>query len=488
MARKTGAGSRQGGTDIELDIADFGPIAKGKIALRPLTILVGPNGSGKTYASILAHSVISACADISAAARSGDWAGALAESGELRGLSGRVARLVASGNGRGEAAVPRGLSDAIHRCTVGRLFEGSLAFHIGRNFGSPLGGLVRTGSRFSRIRIRGPISADVAISRRGGATMKVGLGGARYSIRGSSVTVDGPARVSPRNGGAGSGRNGFGPPAGGLADMRDPGALPWLAARIAGHAAAGVACGASRYIPAARFGAMRAHGEPAPGTPGGPRNGGSGTPGTASSPAGSLAGAGAAPRNGGHGGAGSIMAGVFGGRLEARGREAGALSYAHGKTRVPMHMSSSGVSGTAPLALTATGMEPGDTLVVEEPEAHLHPRSQVRLATQLAGLVRRGMRVILSTHSPFLLEQLSILVQLEALTPAKRRARGYGANDYVAVGEVAPYAFGGSAGKGHTVSEIEHSAEMGIIQDEFVGVSESMSKDEYGIYVASGGE
>jgi len=146
------------------------------------------------------------------------------------------------------------------------------------------------------------------------------------------------------------------------------------------------------------------------------------------------------------------------------------------------------VSGVAPLALAAAEMGPGDTLVVEEPGAHLHPQSQVRLATQLARMVRRGMRVILSTHSPFLLGQLSTLVRLAALTPAMRKSRGYGAGDYVAAGEVAPYSFGGGAGGGHTVSEIEHSEDVGIAQDEFVRVSESMSNDEYRIYVAQGGE
>jgi len=47
MARKAAGGNGQGRADIELDISDFGPIAGGRIALRPLTVLVGPNNSGK---------------------------------------------------------------------------------------------------------------------------------------------------------------------------------------------------------------------------------------------------------------------------------------------------------------------------------------------------------------------------------------------------------------------------------------------------------
>ena len=485
MARKTG----QGLPDIELEITDFGPIARGKVVLRPLTVFVGPNASGKSYASVLAHSVVSSCADIARVARSGNWAGALLDSGEFHRLSGRVARLAASANG-GRVEVPRALASKIRECTVGRLFEKSLVHHMGHNFGSHLGALVRTGSMSSRVRIRGPVRADVTITRTGGATIRAGFGDARRQVRGSAA-VTGMAPGARRSTATERGRNGASPPAGNLAARRDPGALLELAAGIAGHAVTGKACGSSRYLPAARSGVMCAYGTLAPGILNGLRRDGHGavrTAGTVSGLVGSLAGACVAPRNGGSGDADGIIQGVFGGRLDTAGRGGGALSYAHGGTSVPMHMSSSGIVDAAPIALAAEEMVPGDTLVVEEPEAHLHPQSQIRLAGQLAGMVRRSIRVILSTHSPFLLEQLSILVQLEALTPAKRKARGYGRDAYVAAGEIAPYAFGGSQGRGYTISEIEHSADAGILQDEFVRVSESMSNDEYGIYVAKGGD
>lgn len=474
--------------DAELEIADFGPIAGGKIALRPLTILVGPNNSGKSYASTLAHSVISALADLAGAARSGDWAAALAGDVELRGLSARAARLAASANGGGEVAVPRGLADAIHRRTAGRLFEGSLVSHMAHNFGSPLGSLVRTGSRSSRIRIRGPISADVSISRRRGASVRTGNGGKQCSIRGPPVAVAGAATDATRSGVAGNGRGGTGLPSGGPAGGRAHTALLWLAVEIAGQAVAGRAGGASHYLPAARSGVVCAHGALAPGILqdcGNGAQGGMGVAGTVSDMADSLA---LARKSRHGGGGGSLVAGVLGGRLEARAPGAQSLYYTRGATSVPLHMSSSGVHGAAPLALAAAGAAAGDTIVVEEPEVNLHPQSQVRLAGRLVGLVRRGVRVILSTHSPFLLDQLGIFLQLASLTPAKRKRRGYGEGDYVSAGEVAPYAFGGSASRGYVVSEIAHSEDEGISRDEFTRVTAPMAEDEYGIYVAQGGE
>jgi len=43
--------------DLKLEIKDFGPISSGKIDLKPLTIFVGPNNSGKSYAALLIHSI-----------------------------------------------------------------------------------------------------------------------------------------------------------------------------------------------------------------------------------------------------------------------------------------------------------------------------------------------------------------------------------------------------------------------------------------------
>ena len=77
-----------------------------------------------------------------------------------------------------------------------------------------------------------------------------------------------------------------------------------------------------------------------------------------------------------------------------------------------MSQSSAMVSELAPLVLFLRGIvQPGDTLVIEEPEAHLHPAAQTKVALTLARLVRVGVRVIITTHSDWLLEQIGNLVR-----------------------------------------------------------------------------
>ena len=79
---------------------------------------------------------------------------------------------------------------------------------------------------------------------------------------------------------------------------------------------------------------------------------------------------------------------------------------------LPMSRSSSMVSELAPLVLFLRGVvQYGDTLIIEEPEAHLHPAAQTKVASTLARLVRVGVRVIVTTHSNWLLEQISNLVR-----------------------------------------------------------------------------
>ncbi len=82
---------------------------------------------------------------------------------------------------------------------------------------------------------------------------------------------------------------------------------------------------------------------------------------------------------------------------------------------------SSMVSELAPVVLYLRHMvEPGSVLIVEEPESHLHPAMQVALTRQLAALVAAGIRVIVTTHSEWLLEELANIVRRSELPEAER--------------------------------------------------------------------
>ena len=102
----------------------------------------------------------------------------------------------------------------------------------------------------------------------------------------------------------------------------------------------------------------------------------------------------------------------------------------HGwKEDMPLMNTSSMVSELAPVVLYLRHVvQPGETLIIEEPESHLHPAMQVEFTRQLAAVVRAGVRVIITTHSEWVLEELANLVRVSGLP--KSRRKGIGGADY----------------------------------------------------------
>ena len=73
---------------------------------------------------------------------------------------------------------------------------------------------------------------------------------------------------------------------------------------------------------------------------------------------------------------------------------------------LPLMNTSSMVSELAPVVLYLRHIvQPGDVLIIEEPESHLHPAMQVEFVRQLAGVVHSGVRVMLTTHSEWVLDE-----------------------------------------------------------------------------------
>ena len=92
------------------------------------------------------------------------------------------------------------------------------------------------------------------------------------------------------------------------------------------------------------------------------------------------------------------------------------------KHDLPLINASSMVSELAPVVLYLRHMvEPGNVLIIEEPESHLHPAMQVEFTRQLAALVDAGVRVLVTTHSEWLLEELANIVRRSQLPENSRR-------------------------------------------------------------------
>ena len=91
------------------------------------------------------------------------------------------------------------------------------------------------------------------------------------------------------------------------------------------------------------------------------------------------------------------------------------------KDDLPLMNASSMVSEIAPLVLYLRHIaQPGNVLIIEEPESHMHPAMQVEFTRQLAKLVRAGYRVVITTHSEWILEELANVVLRSRLSDDQR--------------------------------------------------------------------
>lgn len=122
---------------------------------------------------------------------------------------------------------------------------------------------------------------------------------------------------------------------------------------------------------------------------------------------------------------------------------------------LPLMRASSMVVELAPMVLYLRHVvRPGDLLIIDEPESHLHPGIQVEVIRGLADVVHSGVRVIITTHSEWVLEELSNLVLASQLPEEKRRELKGGVRA-LRPEEVGVWLFkAGEASQGSVVSEI----------------------------------
>ncbi len=99
------------------------------------------------------------------------------------------------------------------------------------------------------------------------------------------------------------------------------------------------------------------------------------------------------------------------------------IRYIHNSgLNIPISQASSMVNEFAPIALYLRNyLVNGDLLIIDEPEANLHPAAQQQMAAALAFMVRSGLRVLITTHSHYMVEQLSAFVNASKLDASTRK-------------------------------------------------------------------
>mgnify|MGYP006430308867 CR=1 FL=1 len=76
-----------------------------------------------------------------------------------------------------------------------------------------------------------------------------------------------------------------------------------------------------------------------------------------------------------------------------------------------------GISYTLPIIVALLASEPGTLLLLENPEAHLHPKGQAKIGELLALAASTGIQVVLETHSDHVLNGIRLSVRGGKLDP-----------------------------------------------------------------------
>ena len=142
---------------------------------------------------------------------------------------------------------------------------------------------------------------------------------------------------------------------------------------------------------------------------------------------------------------------------------------------IRLNRASSMVSELAPVVLLLRGnLRAGDTLLIDEPEAHLHPAAQTEMAAVLAGLVRAGVRVVMTTHSDWLLHEIGNLMRAGALSETTGDSEP-GSEGFLQPDEVGVWLFRGEGdAEGSTIREIPFDPVEGVQPVDYEDVAEQL--------------
>ena len=111
--------------------------------------------------------------------------------------------------------------------------------------------------------------------------------------------------------------------------------------------------------------------------------------------------------------------------------------------KIPLHLASSSVRGLSDLYFFLRHVaKRNHLLIIDEPESHLDTVNQILLARLLAKFVNAGLKVLITTHSDYLIKEINNLVMLSQSFKGKDaiiRKLKYGADDFLEPDSIRAY-------------------------------------------------
>ena len=150
------------------------------------------------------------------------------------------------------------------------------------------------------------------------------------------------------------------------------------------------------------------------------------------------------------------------------------IAYESESGKFTIDQTSSMVSELAPLVLFLKYLiRPGDLLILEEPESHLHPAAQLQMARGIARLVNAGVKVLITTHSNDFTSQINNLISMSNVGEETWEELGLEAEECLQPDQVNAYGFRIDPDAGGAVTyPLPVGSDVGIEDEEFLPVIE----------------
>ena len=129
------------------------------------------------------------------------------------------------------------------------------------------------------------------------------------------------------------------------------------------------------------------------------------------------------------------------------------------KVKIPLHISASIVKSLSSIVLYFRHFsQKGDLIIIDEPELNLHPDSQILLAKVFGIMINSGFKLIINTHSDYIIREINNLIMLDKYKDKKLlKQYNYSEKEIINPSNTSAYLFNPISNNGVEIEYLEVS-------------------------------